>query len=137
MSAWQGWSAGGSRVSPEASFRWRAECERAGGDCAARVEAVALRMPDARAYREGTQLNVFTIGGIITLDDRREPGTCRYRYLGMLASGEHLVWRRDLVGECFMTVHCESADATLFADLASALRGPARRTENLRGRALA
>jgi len=103
--------------------RWRYECERAGGDCAARVEAVALRLPFSRALRSGPLLRLLTSAGPVEfLDDGGQRPT-DHRYLGLLEPGlRHLVWRRGPEGVRFVTVGDACGEHSVFESLAQALR---------------
>ncbi|MFZ5544491.1 MAG: hypothetical protein ACOZJZ_13100 [Pseudomonadota bacterium] len=102
--------------------RWQYECERAGGDCAARVEALALRMPHARAVRSGCLLRLFTSAGPVEFVD----GEVHHRYLGLLDPGlQHLVWQRGPEGVRFVVVGDGSGQASSVHDsLAHALAAP-------------
>jgi len=104
MAGWLGMSEAGTATSPAAVRRWQAECERAGGDCAARIEAIALRLPCARALRKGPLLKLFTARGDVEFLDLPQAGV-HHRYLGVMEPGtRQLVWRRDAHGEQFLTV---------------------------------
>jgi hypothetical protein len=114
MAGWLGNAMPGHDPSPESSYRWQAECERAGGDCPARIEAIALRLPTARALRQGRGLTLLTGAGPVRYPDHADDLVPRYRYLGALHDGRrHLLWRRADTGPAFMTVcdvtgrHCE------------------------------
>ena len=105
MAGWLGMGEAGARAaSPAAVLRWQAECERAGGDCAGRIEAIALRLPCARALRRGPLLKLFTARGDVEFLDRPEAGV-QHRYLGVMEPGNRqLVWRLGGQGEQFLTV---------------------------------
>ncbi|MFZ5545391.1 MAG: hypothetical protein ACOZJZ_17675, partial [Pseudomonadota bacterium] len=93
---------------------WQYECERAGGDCAARVEALALRMPHARAVRSGCLLRLFTSAGVVEFTD----GEVHHRYLGLLDPGlQHLVWQRGPEGVRFVVVGDGSGEQWAFESL--------------------
>jgi hypothetical protein len=105
-----------------AVHRWQRECERSGGDCASRVEAVALRQPWARALRHGSRLTLFTVEGEVHFVDGAG-GDATYRYLGLLAPGStHLVARRTKSRQGFLTVSDLDARQTLHDQLVQALR---------------
>lgn len=123
MAGWLGASERTARATPSSAvLRWQHECERAGGDCAARVEAIALCMPCSRAIRRGTALKLYTRSGEIDLTD--PPGqVLHYRYLGLLDPGQlHLLWRRNRDGERFVTLDDRSGDQRTFEHLAHALQ---------------
>lgn len=98
--------------------RWQYECERAGGDCAARVEAIALRLPYARALRVGPMLRLHTATGPVEFID----GAADHRYLGLLEPGlQHLLWRRGPEGVRFLTVGEGCGTQSVFDSLAQVL----------------
>ena len=109
-------------LTPAALGRWQRECERAGGDCAARVEAVALRLPWARALRRGASLKIFTFAGEVEFIDGMH-GVDAHRYLGLMGPhGTHLVWQRRKAGvRCVGISDRDGADST-FDDLPQALK---------------
>jgi hypothetical protein len=77
-------------------WQWQSECERAGGDCAARVEAVALRLPGVQAVRKGSVLQLYTVAARVEFIDGAGGACAEYRYLGLIEPTlQHLVWRRD------------------------------------------
>jgi hypothetical protein len=112
MSGWLCASvAGVLKSSPAAVQRWQQECERAGSDCASRVEAIALRLPSARALRRGGVLTLFTAAGEIAFTD----GTEDHRYLGLFEPGRlHLLWRRGREREEFLGVDDASGQQSVF-----------------------
>jgi hypothetical protein len=112
MAKWQeGLPLGGTLHGTDAIARWQQECERAGAECASRVEAVALRLPWSRALRCGPTLRIYTLAGETEFVDRLEPQGTHHRYLGLLAPGDlHLVWRRDTLGDRFITVSDRSGE---------------------------
>lgn len=95
MAGWLGEPVPGDAPLAEALQRWQAECERAGADCPARVEAIALRLPSARARRQGRRLTLFTEAGPLRFDDPAQCFVPQHRYLGAVHRGlRHLLWRR-------------------------------------------
>jgi hypothetical protein len=113
-------------MTPAAVRRWQQECERSGADCAARVEAVALRQPWSRALRRGAALTIYTLDGEVGFMDDDSAGSC-YRYLGMLdPGGLHLVGRRSRAELGFLTVSDRGRQQTLFDDLTLALQPQTR-----------
>lgn len=110
--------AGAAWASREAVARWQNECERAGADCANRIEAVALRMPWARALRTGASLQLFTQIGKVELHDGDGAHGEAYRYLGMLRdSGVHLLWQRVKSEIRFLTIADDDAQRDVFTGL--------------------
>lgn len=109
-------------ASRAAIARWQSECERAGADCANRIEAVALRMPWARAVRAGGVLQLFTQVGKVELRDGDSPQPGAYRYLGMLRdSGVHLVWQCVKNEARFVTIADHDAQRIVFNALPSVI----------------
>ena len=109
MAGWLG-DAWRSALSPSAMRRWQAECERAGGDCPGRVEAVALRLPAAAAERSGPVLTIHTRAGRIVFRDGPDGS---HRYLGPLADGErHLLWGEAVADRPF-AVLCDTSGRTV------------------------
>lgn len=95
MAAWLGESLWRDAPPSEALLRWQAECERAGADCPARIEAIALRLPDARAQRHGRRLTLHTQAGVQHFEDPPDSFVPHHRYLGAIHQGVgHLLWRR-------------------------------------------
>jgi hypothetical protein len=95
MESWLGEAVLSEPPSSEALLRWQAECERAGGDCPARVEAIALRLPTARAQRQGRRLTLYTQAGPLRFEDPADSFVPQHRYLGAVHQGaRHLLWRR-------------------------------------------
>lgn len=127
MRGWLGSSSWDVTPSPQAMLRWRTECERAGGDCPARLEAVALRLPDAQALRQGHRLTLSTQQGPVVYQDTEGAEGVSHRYLGRIAAGErHLLWRRGPLaprGE-FLAVCHASARVQRFEHLQQALTHP-------------
>lgn len=120
MACWHE-ACGAEPTTQEAIQRWQRECERAGADCGARVEAVALRQPWARALRRGPRLTIFTRQGEVTLVDNAGE-EADYRYLGLLAPGcAHLVAHRSPSRRGFLTVSDADGHQKLYDQLASAL----------------
>jgi hypothetical protein len=123
MGRWQeAYGAALPALTPAAINRWQRECERAGGDCAARVEAVALRLPWARALRHGASLKIFTFAGELEFVDGLH-GVQAHRYLGLIGpDGTHLVWQRRTTGVHFVGVSdCDGEDSA-FDELPQALK---------------
>jgi len=90
MADWLGHGAG--VLAPTTLRRWRSECERAGADCAERVEAIALRLAHVHARRQGESLRVFTRARTLEFVDG--DGPAHHRYLGLReACGSHMVAR--------------------------------------------
>jgi len=117
------WLAGPWRASAGAAQRWRLECQRAGGDCAARVEAVALRLPCSRALRKNGSLTLYTRAGEIVFLD--SPAAALHRYLGVRGgSGDHLVWRRGRFGDDFLVVSHDTGALSAFGDLVQVVAQP-------------
>jgi hypothetical protein len=114
MSAWLGVElVGGSGTDPEEKRRWQAECERAGGDCASRAEALVLRMWPAQVARRGDTLRIFTAAGEIGFRDLPAQST-HHRYLGLLErSGHHLLWQRLSDGDRFLLLSDRTAQQTV------------------------
>ena len=102
--------------------RWQYECERAGGDCAARVEAIALRLPCARAARFGASLRVYASRGTVEFHDGPDDRPELFRYLGFFEPlRRHLVWRRGEDGVRFITVGQEDGLQSTFESLVQML----------------
>lgn len=118
MAAWLG--AGAPTASLAALRRWECACEQAGGDCAARLEAIALRIPHLAAAREGLMLSVFTSAGKLRFIDNPRDEVA-HRYLGPIEPYGQLVWRRQGLREEFLLFGQRDAEPTLHADLLSAL----------------
>lgn len=120
MGGWLGTLVSDVQVSSEGRMRrWQLECERAGGDCASRLEAIALRLPCARAVRSGPTLRLYTAAGPVEFTDQRGSAAAEYRYLGLLDVGpQHLVWRRDADGIRFLTVGDQDGRQCAFRSLA-------------------
>jgi hypothetical protein len=107
--------------------RWQYECERAGGDCAARVEAVALRLPVSRAVRSGPVLRLYTAAGPVEFVDG---ASSDHRYLGLLQPGlHHLLWRRGPEGVRFFTVAEDTGALATFDSLAAVPQVPRQAVE--------
>jgi hypothetical protein len=98
--------------------RWQYECERAGGDCAARVEAIALRMPYSRAVRTGPSLRIHATSGTVEFQDAAGRQPMLFRYLGFLEPlRRHLVWRRSEDGVRFLTLGEDDGQQAVFESL--------------------
>lgn len=123
MAGWLGALAAEKQASSLARMRrWQYECERAGGDCAARVEAIALRMPFARAVRCGPVLRLHASNGSVEFVDGLGETPTEHRYLGLLAAGQqHLVWTRGAEGARFVTVADHDGRQAAFATLEQSL----------------
>ena len=114
MSAWLGVElVGQSGTDPEEKRRWQAECERAGGDCASRAEALVLRLWPAQVARRGDTLRIFTAAGEVGFRDLPAQST-HHRYLGLLErSGQHLLWQRFSDGDRFLLLSDRTAQHTV------------------------
>jgi hypothetical protein len=123
MSGWLGVATPDLQIASQARLRrWQHECARAGSDCASRVEAIALRLPHARAIRTGPLLRLYTEAGPVEFIDGREGPASDHRYLGLLETGlRHLVWRRGPEGVRFLTVNERCGTQAVFDSLAQAL----------------
>jgi hypothetical protein len=120
MSGWLSGGSAGNRSDTASMQRWQAECERAGSDCAARTEAIALRLPPAQAIRKGDTLRVFTAAGEVTFQNRFGLGdnSVQHRYLGMLeVSGHHVLWQRFCNGTRFLLLADHTAQHTALDSL--------------------
>jgi hypothetical protein len=126
MSGWLGTLVPDAQVSSQGRMRrWQLECERAGGDCASRLEAIALRLPYARAMRCGATLRLYTAAGPVEFSDIA--GGAEHRYLGLLESGlQHLVWQRAPGGVRFLTVGERCGTQSAFESLGQVLVPPLR-----------
>jgi len=125
MSGWLGALSTAGQAVPAAVRRWQRECERAGGDCASRVEAIALRLHGGRALRCGNTLKIFTCGGAVEFADPPRTGGAVHRYLGLVeARDSHLVFRLAADGIRFLTVCHRSGHMAAFEALSSAMSGP-------------
>ena len=117
MAVWLGsTSAEASAATPGALQRWQTECERAGFDCATRVEAIALRLKTSRAVRSANTLRLLTDAGEFSFTDAPHHGShgVQHRYLGRLdRGGYHLMWRRYAYGDRFVLVSDSSGEETL------------------------
>jgi hypothetical protein len=117
MAVWLGsTSAEASAATPGALQRWQAECERAGFDCATRVEAIALRLKTSRAARSADTLRLVTDAGEFSFIDSPHHGShgVQHRYLGRLdRGGYHLLWRRYAYGDRFVLVSDCSGEETV------------------------
>jgi hypothetical protein len=124
MAGWLGALSTGVQAAPAAVQRWQHECERAGADCASRVEAVALRLHGSRALRCGNTLRIHTHRGPVEFADPPRPGAPVHRYLGLLeARHAHLVVRLAPEGVRFLTVCHRSGHMAAFDGLSSAVAG--------------
>ena len=127
MGGWLGVAASDMQIASQGRVRrWQYECERAGSDCASRVEAIALRLPYARAMRTGPLLRLYTEAGPVEFIDGRDAAASDHRYLGLLETGlRHLVWQRGPEGVRFLTVDERCGAQSAFGSLAQALAMPA------------
>lgn len=116
MAVWLGSALAETPATPATARRWQAECERAGFDCAARVEAIALRLKPGRALRSGDTLRLSTDAGELAFIDSPHIGTegVQHRYLGLLdTGGYHLMWRRYAYGDRFVLVSDSTGEQTV------------------------
>jgi hypothetical protein len=121
MAGWLEESLWSDEPSSEALLRWQAECERAGADCPARIEAIALRLPSARAQRKGHRLALYTEAGVVGFEDPPDTFLPQHRYLGAIHRGlRHLLWRRDHA-QPFLLVSVTTAQQHSFTRLDEAL----------------
>jgi hypothetical protein len=121
MAGWLGEPVPGETPPADVLRRWQAECERAGADCPARVEAIALRLPSARARRQGRRLTLFTEAGPQHFQDPAQCFVPQHRYLGPVHRGQrHLVWRRGHA-KPFVLVDIGSGAQNAFVALDEAL----------------
>jgi hypothetical protein len=124
MAGWLDALSTGVQAAPAAVRRWQHECERAGADCASRVEAIALRLHGSRALRCGNTLRIYTHPGPVEFEDAPRPGAPVHRYLGLLETRHaHLVFRLAADGIRFLTVCQRSGQVAAFEGLSSAVSG--------------
>lgn len=122
MASWLGVPACAAQAAQAAVQRWQHECERAGGDCGARVEAIALRLSSARAVRRGPRLQIFTAAGEVEFVDAERGDV--HHYLGLMEPAHvHLVVQRCAGLLRFLTVCHRSGRMAAFEGLQSALLG--------------